>query len=86
MADFPVEGHNYPLCELWRSRKMQAGVLRDIYDAQVWKDFHNYNNATYGCTKCTKKFPGGVGNKDYSGFDRENWVSRTVTEHKNVIN
>ena len=30
--------------------------------------------AHFGCTKCKKVFAGGVGQKDYSGFDRHNWV------------
>ena len=34
------------------------------------------HSATLGCSRCKKQFPGEVGNKDYSGFDRDNWVMR----------
>lgn len=27
-----------------------------------------------GCLKCFKKFLGSIGNKDYLGFDVENWL------------
>ena len=31
-------------CELWRTRKEEAGILSDVYDGQVWKNFQNYND------------------------------------------
>lgn len=40
------------------------------------------HNARLGCSRCLKKFSGGFGNMDYSGFDRQNWRSRTSAEHK----
>ena len=40
------------------------------------------HSATYGCSKCKKEFPGGVGNKDYSGFDSDNWPMRTGEAHR----
>ena len=40
------------------------------------------HSANLGCSRCFKLFPGGVGNKDYSGFDRENWRIRTMQEHR----
>ena len=40
------------------------------------------HSANYGCSKCLKLFPGGVGSKDYSGFDRENWRLRTMVHHR----
>lgn len=40
------------------------------------------HNATVGCSKCKKMFPGGIGNKDFSGFDRNNWQPRTNEEHR----
>lgn len=39
------------------------------------------HSATLGCSKCFKKFPGSVGNKDYSGFDVENWPVRTLDDY-----
>lgn len=41
--------------------------------------------ARLGCTRCQKEFLGGFGNKDYSGFDRENWVARTKAGHYSSI-
>ncbi|CAG2224949.1 unnamed protein product [Mytilus edulis] len=33
------------------------------------------HSATAGCNKCKKKFPGGVGEKNYGGFDRDSWIN-----------
>lgn len=41
-------------------------------------------SANFGCTRCWKKFPGGVADKDFSGFDRENWLIRNEEEHRNT--
>ena len=38
-------------------------------------------NARLGCTRCWKEFPGEVGDRDYSGFDRENWKPRENKDH-----
>jgi hypothetical protein len=38
--------------------------------------------AKYGCNKCKKEFPGAVGEKDYSGFDRTLWPARDVRQHR----
>ena len=43
------------------------------------------HNANLGCSKCLKRFPGGFGSKDYSGFDRTQWLERTLTEHRQNI-
>ena len=43
------------------------------------------HNALLGCSKCLKRFPGSVGNVDYSGFDRENWEVRTVAAHRAAV-
>ena len=44
------------------------------------------HSANLGCTRCLKKFPGAVGHKDYSGFDRDTWIHRTVDDHRSRIN
>ena len=41
-------------------------------------------NAHYGCTRCWKEFPGEIGNRDYSGFDRESWLPRSVEQHRDT--
>ena len=43
------------------------------------------HSATLGCSKCLKKFAGGVGKKDYSGFNRSEWTKRTNETHKNNV-
>ena len=41
------------------------------------------HSAELGCSRCLKKFPGGFGEKrDYSGFEREDWVKRKNDEHR----
>ena len=42
--------------------------------------------ANLGCSKCLKEFPGGVGNKIYSGFNRNQWKRRTNKQHRDAIN
>ena len=39
------------------------------------------HSATLGCACCCKEFPGPVGRKDYSGFERDTWISRTIESH-----
>lgn len=41
--------------------------------------------AELGCSKCYKKFPGSLGNRNYSGFDRSKWIMRTVEKHRSNI-
>ena len=37
------------------------------------------HSAELGCSRCLKKFPGGFGEKrDYSGFEREDWVKNKL--------
>ena len=43
------------------------------------------HSATLGCSKCFKKFPGKVGEKDYSGFNRSLWPKRSNQQHRNDI-
>ena len=38
--------------------------------------------ATKGCSRCKKVFPGAVGCKDYSGFARNQWGLRNTEEHR----
>jgi hypothetical protein len=30
-------------CEKWRERHMEDGILADVYDGQLWKDFQTVN-------------------------------------------
>lgn len=42
--------------------------------------------ATLGCNKCLKKFVTSFDSRcDYSGFDRENWVPRNVSDHRQRV-
>ena len=42
--------------------------------------------ANLSCSKCLKVSPGEVGNKDYSGFDRSDWLKRDNNQHREAIN
>lgn len=42
--------------------------------------------ANYGCSRCKKFFPGGVGCKDFSGFDRTTWPERSLHAHRLTCN
>ena len=39
-------------------------------------------SANHGCSRCMKVFPGAVGSKDFSGFNREQWQARTNSSHR----
>lgn len=40
------------------------------------------HSANLGCTKCKKVFPGAVGFKKYSGFNKEQWIPRSNGNHR----
>lgn len=42
------------------------------------------HTARNGCSRCKKIFLGTPGEMDYSGFDREKWLKRSVMEHRQV--
>ena len=43
------------------------------------------HSANLGCLRCYKKFPGKVGNKNYSGFDKKKWKPHSAIKHRNHI-
>jgi hypothetical protein len=43
------------------------------------------HSANLGCSRCLKFFPGQVGNKDYSGFDRTEWEKRENEQHRKAV-
>ena len=43
------------------------------------------HSAHLGCSRCYKRFPGSVGNMDYSGFNRESWHPRTQVKHRQDV-
>lgn len=59
-------------------------VACDIPAARKCCGFKGHS-ANYGCSKCMKFFPGSVGSKNFSGFDRSKWLPRTYEEHMRVI-
>ena len=61
-------------------RCVLLGVACDMPASRKACGFLSYS-ALFGCTKCYKKFPGGVGQKDYSGFNRDDWIFRSNSEH-----
>ena len=55
-------------------------VACDIPAARKCCGFKGHS-ANYGCSRCKKFFPGGIGCKDFSGFDRASWPERDLQEH-----
>lgn len=41
--------------------------------------------ANLSCIKCLKVSPGGIGCKDYSGFDRSSWPKRDNHQHRRAV-
>ena len=42
--------------------------------------------ATFGCSKCLKKFSKRGDKLDYSGFERGNWIMRDLENHRSISN
>ena len=42
-----MQPHFFPNGELWRSRKIDEGTMRDVYDGQIWSDFQFYDNEPF---------------------------------------
>ena len=62
-------------------RCLLLGVACDMPASRKSCGFLSHS-ANLGCTKCYKVFPGRVGCKNYSGFDRDNWKCRTNFDHR----
>ena len=85
------------LLDLWRGIPMNVQGLGEKYvraallcvssDSPAGRKACGFlnHNAHLGCTKCKKVFSGGVGQKNYSGFDREKWVYRSNENHRAVL-
>lgn len=65
--------------------KVRAALLAAASDIPAARKLSGFlsHSAHKGCSKCFKTFPGSFGEKrNYGGFDRHNWPSRTLTQHK----
>lgn len=52
-------------------------VASDIPAARKCCRFKGHS-ANYGCSRCKKFFPGGLGQKDFSGFERFDWPQQNL--------
>ena len=82
---YGVEIYIQTLCKSVLVRCALLCVACDIPASRKVRGFLGHS-ATLGCSKCLKQFPGQVGRKDYSGFDRSQWKARTFDCHKKCIN
>lgn len=67
----------YGVSEPKTVRYLLLGVACDMPASRKASGFLSHT-ALLGCTKCYKEFPGGVGHKSYSGFNRDSWSIRTM--------
>lgn len=88
------------LLTLWEGIKLQVNTASGVVEAKVRCallcvacdlpagrkacGFLSYN-ARLGCSRCLKEFTGGVGDQDFSGFERTNWSARTDTQHREDV-
>lgn len=79
---FKPESYPYPVVV----RGCLLGVACDLPATRKICGFTGHAS-THGCSKCTKVFPcGAFGEKlDYSGYDREAWVPRTLDLHTEAL-
>ena len=75
-----IHGENEPKMV----RCLLLGVACDMPAGRKACGFLSHS-ALLGCNKCYKTFPGGVGSKDYSGFNRDMWQVRTNVQHRSHI-
>ena len=71
-----------------RNKMIKAAIMCVTCDIPAGRKTCGFlgHSATLGCSKCHKEFPGSVGQKDYSGFDRSGWKKRTNEDHRKDVN
>lgn len=72
---------------MFRSRLVRGALSYITCDMPATRKVCGFygNNAHYGCSKCLKYFPNSHGlNVDYSGFDRDSWPKRKMSDHFNI--
>ena len=97
MCSFLMSVYQHELLDLWCGTEMNISsigtikircallcVACDIPASRKVCGFLGHS-ADFGCSKCFKKFPGSVGSKNYSGFDRSTWPERTIEQHRRDI-
>ena len=64
--------------------QIRCALLGTSYDLPAGRKLCGFlgHNAHLGCSRCKKEFHGSVGNQNFSGFDRENWVPRDDKSHR----
>lgn len=69
------------------TRKVRCAILNVSCDIPAGRKVCGFlgHSASLGCSKCYKIFPGSVGCKDYSGFNRESWKPRTGLQHRKDV-
>ena len=79
-----LEGIEMNVAGFSSKKKVRCALLSVACDLPAGRKacgFLSYT-AHLGCSRCLKRFTGGVGEVDYSGFDRQNWPLRTGADHK----
>ena len=78
VVDLPVTGIATIKCAL-------TCIACDIPAARKVSGFIGHSGCL-GCSKCKKEFKSmDIGKLDYSGFDRNNWPSRSDQQHRNDV-
>lgn len=70
-----------------RSQIVRCALLCVACDIPASRKVNGFlgHTAIRGCSKCLKEFPGGVGQKDYSGFDLSLWPPRSNEQHRKNV-
>ena len=76
-------GVNMNIASMQCVKKIRCALICVACDIPAGRKICGFlgHNARLGCTRCLKEFTGGVGSKDYSGFDRQKWTERTREIH-----
>jgi len=70
-----------------KSQMVKCALLCVACDIPASRKVNGFlgHTAVRGCSKCLKEFPGGIGQKDYSGFDLSQWTPRSNAQHRKDV-
>lgn len=82
-----LDGIPMKVCSISTPQIVKCALLCVACDMPASRKVSGFlgHTATLGCTRCLKIFPGSFGQKDYSGFDRSLWPSRSNEEHRRDV-
>lgn len=82
------------LLEFWNGVNLEVHCVKDSVivrcvacDIPAFRKVCGFlgHSGVLECSKCLKRFPGCIGERDYSGFDRSQWQLRNKDQHRKSV-